>query len=213
MQPGRTFFCLAFCVAFSFSTSSNSCGNIISFDDYTDNGSGTVITNGYQGLVWSNFSVLNTTLYANQNGTNGFLSATVSPPNVAYDTVPGAAEIDDPGSNFIFSSVEMTGVSTNFPAFTFVGLVVQAFRNNDLIEQEYLAFGNSTPVTMGDFTAAVDRVDFYVVSGGSQPYPATFAIDNLSYEFVASVPEPSSLLLCGMGVLFLLRFLRQKRMQ
>ena len=36
---------------------------VITFDDLSDNGFGTPIANGYQGLNWANFQVVNTPLF------------------------------------------------------------------------------------------------------------------------------------------------------
>ena len=58
---------------------------LITFDDLTDtslNGEGTPIKNGYAGLDWDNFNVLNT---QSISPPNGFVNGTVSVPNVAYN--------------------------------------------------------------------------------------------------------------------------------
>jgi len=43
----------------------------ITFDDLSDNGFGTAIVNGYQGLNWTNWFALNTPLFTAQAGPNG----------------------------------------------------------------------------------------------------------------------------------------------
>jgi hypothetical protein len=70
---------------FLFKPSSAFAQTTITFDDLTDNGGGTVIANGYHGLNWSNFYVVNTADYYASQGTNGYTNGTVSGPNVAFN--------------------------------------------------------------------------------------------------------------------------------
>ena len=66
---------------------------VITFDDLSDNGFGTPIANGYQGLNWINFQVLNTPLFTLFFGPNGAANGTVSPNNIAFNGFGDLAEL------------------------------------------------------------------------------------------------------------------------
>ena len=83
----------------------------ITFDDLTDVSGGfggTPIPNGYQGLNWTNWNVLNTTDFTANVGANGAQAGTVSPPNVAYDVFGDLAIFSN--NPFTFNSVDMTAI-------------------------------------------------------------------------------------------------------
>lgn len=65
---------------------------LITFDDLSDNGNGTQIPNGYQGLNWSNLYVLNTQLFSTPSG---YQNNTVSPPNVVFNGFGAPAVISN----------------------------------------------------------------------------------------------------------------------
>src|SRR5208283_944669 len=74
---------------------------VITFDDLHDNGFGTLITNAYQGLTWSNFGVVNAILASNASGYSaGYGYGMVSPSNVCFNWAGNPAEIDARGTNF-----------------------------------------------------------------------------------------------------------------
>ena len=82
---------------------------LITFDDLSDNGFGTPIANGYQGLNWANFQVQNTTLFTLFFGPNGAINGTVSPPNVAFNGFGDLAVLGvSPPSTFILNSLFLT---------------------------------------------------------------------------------------------------------
>ena len=67
-----------------FGAALSSYASTINFDDLADNGFGTSIASGYQGLSWTNFGVVNAQLYTNMFGASGYATAMTSAPNVAY---------------------------------------------------------------------------------------------------------------------------------
>ena len=77
--------------AMSFAASTAS-ARLITFDDLADNGGGTTISNGYSGLDWDNFNVLNTASLV----PSGFVNGTVSSSNVAYNDQASPATITSP---------------------------------------------------------------------------------------------------------------------
>ena len=78
---------------------------VVTFDDLSDNGLGTPITGTYPGLTWTNFGVLNTTLFF--LNPSGYQNGTVSAPNVAFNE--GGLSAMTMGSAFTFNSAYFTG--------------------------------------------------------------------------------------------------------
>ncbi len=66
--------------ALSFAASTAS-AQLITFDDLTDNGVGTAINNGYAGLDWDNFKVIDTN--TKDFPPSGFVNGIVSGHNIA----------------------------------------------------------------------------------------------------------------------------------
>ena len=76
----------------------------INFDDITG-----PIANGYHGLDWSNFNVLNST--KPQFDGSGYQNGTTSGTNVAYNRFGTPASLSS-ASNFTLNSFEITGACT-----------------------------------------------------------------------------------------------------
>ena len=94
--------------ALSFAASTAS-ARLITFDDLADNGGGTAISNGYSGLDWDNFNVLNTASLI----PSGFVNGTVSTWNVAYNDQANPATITSPaGFNLIDAQLVKAGRQT-----------------------------------------------------------------------------------------------------
>ena len=94
----------------------------IGFDDLTDAGFGTPITNGYQGLNWTNWSVLNTAAFTSFFGPSGATPGTVSPPNVAFNPTGGEA-IFSQSSPFTLNSADLTAFWRDNLQVTVTGLL------------------------------------------------------------------------------------------
>ena len=91
-----------------------SSGAVITFDDLLHNtGSTSDISSHYQGLVWSNVSVMNSILYTNVLGVTGYYYGLASPSNVAVlfgsNQFSPNSEIDSPATNINFLSAYLTG--------------------------------------------------------------------------------------------------------
>jgi len=164
----------------------------ITFDDLSDNGGGTPIANGYQGLNWSNFYVLNTSLYE----ASGYVNGVVSPPNVAYNGFGDPASISAaPGTNFtlfggFFTAAWNNGLQINAQAYDTFGNPIAAdnvtFTENTFGPQEqsfnWANIGSVTFTSFGGTPAGYD---------GSGEH---FALDNL---YVSEVPLPGAMPLFG----------------
>ncbi len=89
--------------AMSFATSTAS-AHLITFDDLTDNGNGTAISNGYSGLDWDNFNVLNTVGLI----PSGFVNGTASFANIAFNDQANPTTISS-STGFNLLSGKFTG--------------------------------------------------------------------------------------------------------
>ena len=114
---------LALLAGASFSSQS-AAATTITFDDLSDNGSGTLIANGYQGLSWTNWFVLNTPALTLGSGSNGFAAGTVSPPNVAFNGSGDDAIFSNDA--FIFNGVYLTAAWRNGLQVTVTGKLLGA---------------------------------------------------------------------------------------
>jgi hypothetical protein len=157
----------------------------ITFDDLPSAPYGAPITNGYAGLSWSNFYVLDTAAYQPSGYVNGVVSGT----NVAYNGNGSAAAISD--GAFTLNSAYFTAAWNDG-----LNVAVQGFLNGNLAHSLAFTVGTSGP-TLVTFNWLVDAVTFSS-SGGSdnRAYGGSgthFAMDNLRIN--EAVPEPSAILL------------------
>jgi len=201
---------------FAFLPSSTSGQTLINFDDISTSyiSSGKVIeatlapvTNGYQGLCWNNFGVVNVPLQTSLYATNGYTYGMVSPPNVAFNSGGTPAEIDLPGGSFNFLSVYLTGAWNSN-----LNIEVQGFNGANLLYDETVVASatNSTLFVFNyldidclTFNSSVGQNAGFLSGPGEQ-----FAMDNMSFEFV---PEPSTVLLTAFGVVVFGALLKRKR--
>ena len=184
---------------------------LITFDDVTNNGSGSPLPAGYQGLNWT-LSVLNTQLYS--INPSGYQAGTISGPNVIY----GGGSITAPvGMSFTLSSGYFTAAWDDNLALTATGLQngVTTFTKSVLL--------SATAPTLINFDFLnVDQVTFSA-TGGTQhaAYAGTgnqFAADNLTFRDLptpaSAAPEPSQAAALGLttlGVLGLVLRARRKK--
>jgi hypothetical protein len=168
----------------------------ITFDDISDNGNGTLITNGYNGLDWNNFYVLNAVDFASNVGANGYTNGIVSSPNVAYNGYGNEASITS-GSAFTFDSAYFNAAWSNGLSITVNGLL-----NGNLAETSTFVVNTAGPATLETFNwSGINELDF-TSSGGNG---TQFAMDNLT---VTTTPEPPSLIFLGSGLLAMMGFLK-----
>jgi hypothetical protein len=164
---------------------------VVTFDDLSDNGFGTPIANGYQGLNWINFQVLNTPLFTVFFGPNGAADGTVSPPNIAFNGFGDLAELGvSSPSTFTLNSLFLT-------AFWRDGLQVeiQGFLGGiggTLVDDVTERINATSPSFISLGWTGIDTLSF-TASGGIQ-HPGfsgngtMFALDNLTIN--EPVPGP-----------------------
>jgi hypothetical protein len=177
---------------------------LVSFDDLPS--AARDISNGYQGLAWSNLWVLNAITVAGDVGTNGYYYGMVSPSNVAYNAGGNPAEIDS-ATNFDFFTAYLTGVWNSN-----LNIEVEGFNGATLLYSNTVV-ADATNATLFTFDYMnIDRLYFESYGGQAAGFPngggEIFAMDNLTLEFT---PEPSSLLLTALGVASLFVFVKHRR--
>ena len=207
MKTKLNFLFMACFALLSLSTNSTCWGTIVTFDEISNIGTGTFLTNGYQGLNWTNFLPINAILRTNSFGPSGYYYGMESASNVAYNAFGNPAEIDSQGANFNFLSAYLTGAWNSN-----LNIEVQGFSGTNLVYDETVV-ASATNATLFTFNYLdIDRLTFnsfggqpvgFVGGGGEE-----FAMDNFDFEFI---PEPSSLLLTGIAALLLWPILSRKR--
>ena len=183
-------------------------GVLITFDDLTETASGSFIANGYQGLVWSNYASLNAVQFPMMfpgYGTNGFYYGMVSASNVAFNALGTPVEVDSISSSFNFFSAFLTGAWHSN-----LNVEVQGFRSGSMVYDQTVTV-SATNASLFVFNYLnVDRV-YFNSFGGQTAFASDggnhFVMDDFTFEFV---PEPSTLLLTGIGAAVLLSFRRRR---
>ncbi len=194
----------------ALSTASTKGQSVITFDDLHVTGSGEYIPNGYQGLVWSNFGVVNAILETNLppvlgGGLSGIYYGMVSPSNVAVNAGGTPAEIDS-STNFNFLSVYLTGAWNSN-----LNVEVQGFDGTNLLYDQTVVASATNPTLFTFNYLDVDRLYFNSFGGQSAGFSGggeDFVTDNFTFEFI---PEPSTFLLAALGGVSLVAFLRRRR--
>jgi hypothetical protein len=198
--------CFALLAMLGLTVTSTYSAAVISFDDLFPPLAGLHITNAYQGLIWTNFSVVNAIDRDAVNGLSGYSLGMVSPSNVAYNAFGSPAEIDATGTNFNFLSVYFTGAWRSN-----LNIEVQGFRGATLIYDQTVVASATNPTLLAFNYQNVDRLYFNGFGGQHAGFGGDgehFVMDNFTFEFV---PEPSSVLLAAVGALLLWPLLKRKR--
>jgi hypothetical protein len=160
--------------------------NTITFDDLTGFGLGEVIPNGYQGLDWSNFSVLNTQVETTFHGPNGYANGVVSGLNVAVNG-NGLLAAVSASSPFTLGSGYFTAAWTNGLTVDVIG-----YLHGTQVDSTSFLVSASGPTLETFNWANVNEVTFNSFGGTPAGYASTgteFALDNLAITPGTAVPE------------------------
>ena len=153
-------------------------------------GSG-VITNGYGGLNWNTFTVINPAT----SGFTAFSAGVVSPNNVA---LAGNDSISAPAI-FDLQSAYLTASSGIFTASRPLRVQVEGFLGTTMLYSNSYPVSGTVPTLFNFNFVGVDRVSFITSQFGPVTSPLQeFVMDNLTVNFPA--PEPSTTALVTMGV-------------
>ena len=183
---------------------------LVTFDDFDLSHShaySTNIPNGYQGLNWTNFGVVNPVLMSNAlTYSVGYGYGMISPSNVAYNAFGSPAEIDARGTNFDFLSAYLTAAWNSN-----LNIEVEGFRDTNLVYDQTKIVSPFGPTLFTFNYLDIDRL-YFNSFGGEPAFGAgseeNFAMDNFMFEFI---PEPSTFLLAALAAVSLAAFLGRKR--
>ena len=192
---------------FAFCAISTRSQTVVTFDDLTETASGSFITTPYHSLVWSNFLCLNSISSNAKFGPDGTYYGMVSASNVVINGsfFGTTAEIDSPSNNFSFLSVYLAGAQRSN-----LNIEVEGFRSGGLLYDTTVVASATSPTLFTFNYFDIDQLVFNS-SGGQTAFfggQESLVMDNFTFEFV---PEPSTLLLAGLGALTLWPFLKRKR--
>ncbi|HWG46361.1 MAG TPA: PEP-CTERM sorting domain-containing protein [Gemmataceae bacterium] len=185
------FLCVA--VGLFLGLAQNAPAGVITFDNLSGNTG--AIPKGYGGLNWDNFAYMSRT-YLQLSGYNGYTNGAVSSPNVAFNAAGLPASV--------LSSNPFTLNSAYFTAAWRVGLTIAATDNKG--DTKTFVVSPSGPMRETFNWTGITSVTFTPSGGYPAPKAAgdgtEFALDNLTVN-AATVPEPGSLTLFGLGGLAL----------
>ena len=97
------------------------------------------------------------------------------------------------GGTFAFNSVDVAESTGNSPG---TGLIISGFLSNVLVGTINLGIDGTYDSISGASLGTVDRLEFDGTGGGGG-----FVLDNLDVGEASGVPEPSTMLLAGLGLL------------
>jgi hypothetical protein len=167
---------------------------LLTFDDLPSgtpsNPDFAVVPNGYGGLNWDNFGVLDG-LAAEPS--YGYYTGVVSPNNVAFNLYGSPASISVSSGSFDLESAYLTSALNSVPTKQ---IQVQGFVGGTLVYNNIYTVNNQGPTLINFDYVGIQSVTF--ISGNQE-----FAMDNLT----VSVPEPETLgfwTVCAAG--FALKF-------
>lgn len=162
----------------------------ITFDDLTDTSAGfggTPIPDAYQGLIWTNWNVLDTADATNIFGPSGAAAGTVTPPNVAYNPDGGEA-IFSSATPFVFDSADLTAVWNQGMFITVTGLLNGVAEDQEVLSPPPSATG---PTLYSFDWAGINEVDILPTAGvpfaGYSGAGTQLALDDLT---ITPIPEP-----------------------
>lgn len=157
---------------------------VLTFDDVPGANPATwdnPIPAGYGGLNWDQFDVLHESYHPN----SGYDYGVVSGEWVAYNVYDNMAVVSD--GLFDFNGAWLTSAWNSTDTLT-----VQGFLGGDLLYSIDLVINNLTPTWLQADFFGVDSLTFDTAGNH-------FAMDDFTFN-AAPVPEPSTLLLLGAGI-------------
>jgi len=180
---------------------------VISFDDVPGANpwsSGNAIADGYYGFNWDQFYVLNG---GNYSPGSGYDNGVTSGEWVAYNAWANVATIND--FDFDFNGAYFTGAWNDG-----LNINIQGLNDGNLLYDQTFQVNTSGPTWYAANFIGVDQLVFSSFGGiyhqGLNGGGTHFAMDDFTYNETAPVPEPSTILLLGAGLLGLVGFNRKR---
>lgn len=176
-----------------------SLASTLTFDEI-DAGTGTQLSNGYFGLDWNNFYVLNA---PNYTPASGYLNGMVSPENVAFNGFGNDASFSMGSGTFTLTSFYATAAWQD-------GLTLRVLGRNDgaNLYSESFTLDSFAPTKLTFNWAGIDEVYIATANGVENPdYSGDgkhVAFDNLVIngdDVTPGVPGPAAALAFGLGAL------------
>jgi len=133
----------------------------ITFDDLTHL---TSIPNGYNGLNWTNFGSLDSSI---QGVNSGYVAGTISPKFIAYNTNGLKATISS-STPFNFGSAYLTASTIN----NYI-LRVNAYVGSSIVLNQTYTLSKSYPTLVNFGLSNIDKIEFW-----HDGYPSTMRLDN-----------------------------------
>ena len=140
---------------------------LITFDDISPG----ILLNGYRGILWSNFGVVNG---LQQNTNEGYYNGIASIPNVAFNAGGNPASFSY-GGHFDLNSAYLTAAFGNG-----LQVRVQGFAGTELLYDTAYTLSMTTPTFIQFNYLSVDEVTFTTIPPGN-----VFAIDNITAKTTA----------------------------
>ncbi|WP_049631903.1 PEP-CTERM sorting domain-containing protein [Cellvibrio sp. pealriver] len=191
----------ATCLALSLASLTNA--TIITFDDLPH---GTEVGTHYAGLSWNN---LYTT--GSLGGSGGYANAAVSGLNTAFNS--SANDVEVSSSLFNFTGAYFTAAWNDGLNITLTGS-----KNGLSLYTETVVVDTSGPTWFNFTFFGIDTLHFHSFGGIANAVYASigegehFAMDNFTFNSIqTAVPESSSLILVGLGLLGLFGSRRLKK--
>lgn len=149
--------------------------DVITFDDLTFDGRYSLIPDGYHGLHWSNFYVLNSALEQDVYGPSGYTFGMVSQPQVAFNGFGDQAVFSD--SSFTLKSAFLTAAWND-------GLTVsiQGYRGSQLAYSKIVTLSTVAPTYVNFSWIGITSVIFTSYGGTNPGYSGSgtqFVLDNM----------------------------------
>jgi hypothetical protein len=180
----------------------------LGFDDVTGD-TNAQVPDGYGGLDWDNFWVLDAEAYGLVP--SGYASGVVSPTYVAVNAsgMPAGLGVSSP-ERFDFNGAYLTGAWQDD-----LGIRVQGYRDGALVYDETVYAGAFHPTWFRFDFLDVDRLRFTSFGGTDAGYGIGmgehFAMDDFTFNETAAIPEPATAAGLALAACALGTYLRRRR--